>query len=228
MSTVFTISNEDRSRNSRFRLPVCLAIDTSGSMVATKGINTEVGLKIFFETISMKPEVAKYIDLSIVTFGTYVEVVRPFESMEDFSTTPDRIRTGGITSLGEGIERSSELIQRYIVTGRNRGDIHLTPRLIIVSDGVATDNLRKAKSDLHQLVKEEYILVEPIAVGDASVSEFFHLGKQRDMCRITPEEYIDFYRRLAESLIWQIEKNIAISDNGVDYPHTLFRWCLAA
>ncbi len=228
MSTVFTISNEDRSRNSGFRLPVCLAIDTSGSMVATEGINVEKGLKIFFETILTEPEMAQYIDLTIVTFGTYVEVVRPFESMGKFSKVPDRIKIGGITSLGESIEQSVKLIRRYIGAGRNRGDIHLSPRLVIISDGVATDNFRKAKSDLCQLVEEEEISVEPIVVGDASVSGFSRMSKQRNTYHINPEEYVGFYGRLAQSILYHIKESSTIKDDDLDRADTPFRWCLAA
>jgi len=195
--------------HNQYRLPVCLAIDTSGSVSASLNITIEEALERFFSKLSERFDLAKRIDLAIVTFGTYVEVPRSFKSFDSDPVAPASIRTGGITSMGEAIEKSLAMIDKYARRDLGPGVKHVPPLFVIVSDGVSTDNLLGARKMIRERLAGEKLSIVPVAVGEADVGVFRRLGQGRAARQITYSEYNCFFEGFADELLYRIE-NISI------------------
>mgnify|MGYP003592738091 CR=1 FL=1 len=73
---------EDLVNNPTARVPVCLCLDTSGSMDGRPIDELNEGVRLFYEAIR-EDETALYsAEVSVVTFGGNVECIADFASLE--------------------------------------------------------------------------------------------------------------------------------------------------
>ena len=128
-------------------LPVILLADVSGSMTVNGKIeilNTCVSnmIKDFAKEDAGKAE----IHLCTITFGKGgANVHQPLKPAEDVSWSP--MEASGKTPMGEAFSLAQKLIEDKDSISSKRAYI---PTIILVSDGVATDDWKRPLSDLIQ------------------------------------------------------------------------------
>ena len=76
MGEVF--SSSDFGTSTKRRLPICFALDTSGSMMGNPIKQLNMGLQNFLASIKNNDDTRNSTDIAIITFGSKVEIVMPF------------------------------------------------------------------------------------------------------------------------------------------------------
>ena len=72
------ISSSDFGTSTKRRLPICFALDTSGSMMGNPIKQLNMGLNNFVSSIKANDDTRNSTDIAIVTFGSKVEIAMPF------------------------------------------------------------------------------------------------------------------------------------------------------
>ena len=73
-----TFSSSDFGTSTKRRLPICFALDTSGSMMGNPIKQLNMGLQNFVSSIKSNDDTRSSTDIAIITFGSKVDIVMPF------------------------------------------------------------------------------------------------------------------------------------------------------
>lgn len=111
---------EDLVNNPTARVPVCLCLDTSGSMDGDPIDELNGGVRLFYEAIR-EDETAMYsAEISIVTFGGDAQCIADFASLEIQPDAP-LLTANGMTPMGEAVNIGLDLLERRKNEYKERG-----------------------------------------------------------------------------------------------------------
>lgn len=189
------VNLNDLENNPTPRVPVCLCLDTSGSMgrivrgevqdtgrtiykdgqtwnVVTGGVSaiddlTE-GINQFFEAIR-SDEVAIYsAEICVITFGgTKAELISPFETVDQKEESFSLIADGD-TYMGEAVNMALDCLEKRKQEYKDKGIDYFQPWLVIMTDGTPNGSPREldlAISRTQKLVNDRKLTVFPLGVG---------------------------------------------------------------
>lgn len=122
------------------KLPVVLLLDVSGSMSGEK-INTlydsVVEMVDSFVAAQVKETI---IDVSIITFGSKVELHTPYTAVADLQNKGiSKFRADGMTPMGTALKMAKDMIDDKNTTPSNI----FRPAVVLVSDGQPNDSWEK-------------------------------------------------------------------------------------
>lgn len=117
---------EDLVNNPIARVPVCLCLDTSGSMSSSRGFLSSLfrqdadstpidelneGVRLFYDAIR-NDDIAVYsAEIAIVTFGGIAAVIEDFANVERQSSIPTFSANGG-TPMGEAVNLALDCLEK--------------------------------------------------------------------------------------------------------------------
>lgn len=186
---------QDLLDNPDAHVPVCLCLDTSGSMMTTVGgtptgettvidgkrynvvtggktrLETlQKGIQLFYDAI-YDDENARYAaEISIVTFDDTARVLTDFSRVEynDVRENVPELSTKNLTSLGAGVNLALDCLEKRKQEYKDKGVDYYQPWLVIMTDG--EDNGSKAELDkarvrIQKLVSEKKLSVFPFIIG---------------------------------------------------------------
>lgn len=186
---------QDLLDNPDAHVPVCLCLDTSGSMMTTVGgkptgettvidgkrynlvtggktrLETlQKGIQLFYDAI-YEDENARYAaEISIVTFDDTARVLTDFSRVEynDVRENVPVLSTNNLTSLGAGVNLALDRLEKRKQEYKDKGVDYYQPWLVIMTDG--EDNGSKAELDrarvrIQKLVSERKLSVFPFIIG---------------------------------------------------------------
>ena len=193
MSNIFSL--DDLENNPTPRVPVCLCLDTSGSMgriVRGQTVNTgktmfkdgktwniveggvsaiddlNEGVNEFFQAIR-SDEVAVYsAEISIITFGgRKPEILSPFATVDQHNQTFN-MRADGDTYMGEAVNMALDCLEKRKQEYKQKGVDYFQPWLVLMTDGTpngSQQELNTAISRVQRMVKDGKLTVFPMGVG---------------------------------------------------------------
>lgn len=147
-----------------------LLLDVSGSMAGEKIRQLNEGLQQFLTEVQRDPLASRRVDLAVVTFGSSVEVVRPFAPVT--ADQPITLTAGGITSMGGAIRRSMQMLQERKRQYQAEGTAYYRPWLILLTDGAPTDmqvgdpTFAQVARELQGAIANGELLFYPVGVGE--------------------------------------------------------------
>ncbi len=182
--------------NSATRVPVCLCLDTSGSMglvvadrdqmretgetvfedgqewsIVTGGTTRAALLKKGLETLkkAVKEDVVarRSIELCIVSFNDRAECITDFCDIDHFKVP--EIDPEGETEMGEGINLALDLLEDRKKMYRDYGVSYYQPILVIFSDGENTgsyNSLARARSRISELTESKKLSCFQIGIDE--------------------------------------------------------------
>ena len=122
---------EDLVNNPTARVPVCLCLDTSGSMDGDPIDELNGGVRLFYEAIR-EDETAMYsAEISIVTFGGDAQCIADFASLEIQPDAP-LLTANGMTPMGEAVNIGLDLLERRKNEYKERGVDYYQPWLVLM------------------------------------------------------------------------------------------------
>jgi len=221
---------QDLVNNPTPRVPICLCIDTSGSMGAVIGddyVQTgrtifqdgktwnvvtggksriselQNGIESFYESIK-EDEIAQYsAEICIVEFNINANCIVDFANIERHEEIPKLIPKGD-TALGEGVNLALDLLERRKEEYKEKGVDYYQPWLVIMTDGVANgaeSELNRAIVRTQELVNSNKLTVFPIGIGDeAGMETLKQLSPKRIPLKLQGLKFREFFAWLSQSV----------------------------
>lgn len=120
------------------QVALVLVLDTSGSMEVNDNIGLlNEGLNCLKTDLIADELAMKRVQIAIVTFGSSVDVVQEFTSVENF--TPPFLEAQGQTPMGEALEVALELAESQKRKYKTASITYFQPWVFLITDGYATD-----------------------------------------------------------------------------------------
>ncbi len=194
------LSRDELVENPTARVPVCLCLDTSGSMMGAPIEELNAGVAAFFEAIRAD-EVAKYAaEIAVVTFGSWGATEALGFAAIDRQQVPTMTADGG-TPMGQGVELALGLLERRKAEYTSAGIDYYQPWLVLMTDGQPTDAIETAAQRCAHAVEARKLSVFPIAIGDAAnLSVLARFAPGRSPLRLRGLDFKAFFEWLSKSV----------------------------
>jgi uncharacterized protein YegL len=130
------------------RLPVYLALDTSGSMYGEPIAAVETGVQTLISALRQDPYALETAYLSVITFDSAAKQIVPLTELTAFQMPS--IQANGTTSLGDALKLLAGKIDTEVAktTAEVKGD--WKPLIFIMTDGAPTDNWQKGLTEFRK------------------------------------------------------------------------------
>ncbi len=132
-------------------LACALLLDVSGSMHGTSINSLNEGIKRFKQQVMSDAIARQRVDVSLVTFGSDVDVISDFVPISEMPTP--QLQAEGCTEMAEGIQTAIDLVKRRTRLYSNMGTPCHKPWIFMITDGVATsspEEMSEAADRIHQ------------------------------------------------------------------------------
>lgn len=192
---------DDLVDNPMARVPVCLCLDTSGSMgrvvggetqdtgrqkyedgilwnIVTGGITAiqelTDGVRAFYDELK-NDEVAQYsAEICVVTFGGIKpELIMDFANIDRQPPLPNLVAQGD-TPMGEAVNLALDCLETRKKEYQDKGVDYFQPWLVLMTDGTSNgslDELERSVQRTVNLVNAKKLTVFPIGIGEAADME---------------------------------------------------------
>lgn len=203
MDNALLVRLEDLVNNPTARVPVCLCLDTSGSMGGMPIDELNEGVRLFYEAIR-EDETALYsAEVSIITFGGYAQCIADFASLEVQPNAPT-LSANGMTPMGEAVNMGLDLLEQRKVEYKDRGVDYYQPWLILMTDGAPNGDsaeLSRAISRTVDLVNQKKLTVFPIGIGsEADMAVLAQFSPKRPPLKLQGLKFREFFAWLSKSV----------------------------
>ena len=229
MSNNMLLRVQDLVNNPTPRVPICLCLDTSGSMGAVEGDCVQTGetvfvdgvewnvvtggtsridelrkgVELFYEGIR-EDEVAMYsAEICIVTFDSKASCVMDFANIERQKDLPEFVSQGD-TAMGEGVNLALDLLEKRKQEYKDKGVDYYQPWLVIMTDGEpngSPEEFNRAIRRVSDMVNEKKLTVFPIAIGDeANFDTLSSFSPKRSALRLQGLKFKEFFSWLSQSV----------------------------
>ncbi|WP_374326927.1 VWA domain-containing protein [Azonexus sp.] len=158
----------DLINNPSPRCPVALVLDISGSMSGEPIEQLNVGAQLFIDEVKSDDLARWSVDLSVFAAGGEVECLLDFTSVEQIGGIAP-MDACGTTPLGEATRMALSRLEARKAEYRHAGVPYYQPWLVIISDGVPTDDWEEAARRACQLSAERKLVSLPVGVSGANM-----------------------------------------------------------
>lgn len=189
------INLDDLENNPTPRVPVCLCLDTSGSMgrivrgeiqntgrtvfkdgqnwnIVTGGVSAiedlNEGINEFFDAIRSDEVAAYSTEVCVITFGgNKAEIISPFATVDQLDTSFS-LKAEGRTYMGEAVNMALDCLENRKEAYKKKGIDYFQPWLVIMTDGApngSPSELETAISRTQEMVNDRKLTVFPLGVG---------------------------------------------------------------
>ena len=220
---------QDLVENPTERVPICLCLDTSGSMGAVEGDCVPTGETIFEDGrewnlvtggTSRIDELKKGIDLfyhaikddemavysaeiCIVTFDNQARCIVDFANVERQGDVPELVAQGD-TAMGEGVNLALDLLERRKQEYKDKGVDYYQPWLVLMTDGApngSSSEYMRAVQRTVEMVNSKKLTVFPIAIGDETdLSALNNFSPKRPALKLQGLRFGEFFSWLSKSV----------------------------
>ena len=211
---------QDLIDNPTPRVPICLCLDTSGSMSSTvryEGSSSvsaidelNHGLRQFYEELKAD-EVALYAaEICIVTFGgNEPELIMDFANLERQSDLPT-LQANGATPMGEAINLALDRLEQRKQEYRDKGVDYYQPWLVLMTDGEnngSSAEFERASARTVELINTKKLTIFPLAISsdDAYTEQqvmqtLRRFSPNRDPLKLGRTKFSQFFQWLSQSV----------------------------
>lgn len=227
MSNLF--SRNDLTDNPTPRVPICLCLDTSGSMYEIIGGNytytgltyeedgktysqvtggitrldeLQEGIKLFMNAIQEDDMAASAADICIVTFDNSAQCLLPFADIHKQQIPT--LTAKGDTAMGEGVNLALNLLEQRKKEYRDSGVDYYQPWLVLMTDGVpngSASELDSAARRAADMVNARKLSVFPIGIGpEADKATLARFSPKRPPLSLKGTRFREFFEWLSKSV----------------------------
>lgn len=194
---------EDLVNNPTARVPVCLCLDTSGSMDGDPIDELNGGVRLFYEAIR-EDETAMYsAEISIVTFGGDAQCIADFASLEIQPDAP-LLTANGMTPMGEAVNIGLDLLERRKNEYKERGVDYYQPWLVLMTDGAPNGDsaeLSRAIDRTVDLINQKKLHIFPIGIGsEADMKVLARFSPKKHPLKLQGLKFREFFSWLSKSV----------------------------
>lgn len=207
------LRKEELTENPTPRVPVCLALDVSGSMeFGQKMDELNIGIREFFHAVRSDEMARISAEIAIITFDSTAKKIMDFSSI-DRQSVPI-LTAGGNTAIGGGVNMAIDLLEQAKRIYSQMGVDYYQPWLVLMTDGQpageSADVTRSAINRCQELVRKRKLTVFPIAIGsDADIKTLSLFSPNLEPLRVDAVDFRRFFAWLAKSI-----NTISLSNPG--------------
>lgn len=162
------MTNNDLIENPTPRCACMLVLDVSYSMSGEKIDALNEGARQFLREV-IEDEFARYaVELGVVTFGGTVATQIPLGPL-DKARLEEFTATGG-TPMGQAVSTAIDMLEARKEEYKKNGVSYYQPWLVLMTDGIPTDNFIESARKLQRMANEKKIVVFGIGIGEADMS----------------------------------------------------------
>lgn len=200
---------DDFLDNPTQRVPICLCLDTSGSMRGKPISELNRGLKLFYDAVRQDEVACAAADICIVTFGN-----GGAQKMFDFSginnsPNPPELGAGGNTPMGDAVNLALDLLEKRKADYKNAGIEYWQPWLVLMTDGVpymdsSSTAVPTAQRRASELVLNGKLVVFPIFIGnqekEKAMATLLGFSPKRRPVKLNGLDFCKFFEWLSASV----------------------------
>lgn len=168
------------------RCPVVLVLDCSGSMADRRDGDSvspidalQQGLVRLHEELAADPLASRRAELAVVTFGEQVAVASDFSTVDNWQIP--RLVASGPTPMGAAVAQALELLEQRKRTYRQNGVTYYRPWMLLITDGVPTDDITEAAAKVHAAEGSKKVACFTVAVEGADLTVLSKLSPRAPM-----------------------------------------------
>ena len=124
------------------RLPIYIAIDTSGSMNGEAIQSVNVGIQAMLTALRQDPHALDSVHLSVITFDIQVKELFPLTPLSQVQIGEITCPKSGPTCTGEALALIVDRVKRDIIHSTNERKGDWRPMLFLMTDGSPSDIAR--------------------------------------------------------------------------------------
>lgn len=170
------------------RIPVVFLLDTSGSMQGSRIAKVNDMMRRIVRALEADALARVKVEIAVVTFSTHSEVTHDFALPGQYYHP--ELQANGRTAMGEALDKSLDLIEARKLSYRQNGVDYHRPWLIMLTDGLATDDVSAVLGRIKDYQQRKKIVFLPFAI-DVSEAEFRHLLEVSERTLLIDETKID-------------------------------------
>lgn len=180
----FSLEDLPFSDNQDPRCAVMILADVSDSMAEARAGEDRSPLEALngaldtlVHELNKDPLAKRRVEISFLTYGTEVSEPTPFRTVDEI-VLPTMVASG-VTSTGQALVAGLDAIEARRREYNANGIQSFRPWLMLISDGLATDDLSAAKQRLREAEEKKRVLFFPVGVEGADLDQLTSLsGKQ--------------------------------------------------
>jgi uncharacterized protein YegL len=190
---------DELTENPTARVPVCLALDTSGSMAGAKILELNAAIHSFYNAVRSDEMASISAEIAIVTFGSTVT-----KTMDFAGANRQRVpvlQASGATPMGAAVCMGLDMLDQAKRVYSEMGVDYFQPWLVLMTDGAPTDDITPAVRRCRELVLGRKLTVFPVAIGaDANLHNLASFSPNLPPLRIESTDFRRFFAWLAMSI----------------------------
>lgn len=199
----YMMHDNEMVNNPTTRVPVCLCLDTSGSMSGMPIEELNEGIRLFYEAIRAEENALYAAEVSVVTFGGYAECKADFATLLNQPTTP-RFQADGGTPMGEAVNMALDMLESRKAKYREHGIDYYQPWLVLMTDGCPNGSeveLQRAIGRTCDLINNRKLTIFPIGIGQgADMSTLAKFSPKRTPLKLQGLKFREFFEWLSKSV----------------------------
>lgn len=193
-----------------------LLLDVSGSMTGNPINELQRGIEIFHSEIREDTTTANRLEVSIITFQSWVKVIQNPALVNEFQMPI--LNADGATCMGEAITEGINLIEARKSWYKATGQPYYRPWLIVITDGEPTDV--PDLFDLHQTIQRDVdnkkYFFYAIGVEAANMDKLKQISSsQMPPAKLKGLKFADFFKWLSASMTQVIS---SVEDSVIALP----------
>lgn len=191
------------------KLALTFVLDVSSSMRGEGIRQLNQGLKVFQSFFRDDPTALARLEISIVTFGSDVRVVRNFSSLE--KEVFPLLNAGGRTLMKQGLETAFRLLGERKSWYRNMGLQYYRPYVIMITDGSPwpDKNLGNLPAHIQKESESKRFIFQAFGAGKANMKILSQLSHQDfPPQKISGYNFSDFFRWFAPSISTMVSQPV--------------------
>jgi uncharacterized protein YegL len=198
------------ARNPQRRCPCIIIADVSDSTGGEPIAELNAGLVAYKESLGTSDLAASRVEVALVSFGDMPHIheqqirmgnqveTQIFVTVDQFE--PPVLQTAGLTAMGAAIHCALDLLKQRKQEYKQGGVSYFRPWVVLITDGVPTDEWRSAAKRLAKEQEERGFTLFVVAVGDMCDMDILHqLSPRRDPLRLKELNFVEFFVWLSES-----------------------------
>lgn len=156
------------------RCPIVLVLDCSDSMTELRPGESRSplealngGLDVLVTSLNQDPLAKRRAEISFVAYGTKAAAATDFATVGNL-ILPE-LEPMGITSTGGALTEALDALEARKTEYKNSGVQYYRPILMLLSDGLATDDTSAVSQRLKEMTEQKKVTFMPIAVEGADL-----------------------------------------------------------
>ncbi len=183
------------------KCPLVLVLDVSGSMYGSPIDDLNKGLKKFQEEIKNDITASSRLDISIVTFGSQIDVVQDFALVNDFDMP--KLSVNGSTKLVDGMKEGLKILDDRKEWYKQTGQTYYRPYIVLMTDGYPDydQDISWLEKEIDSKFLGKHLNFWAFGVESADMNMLKKLGHDGSLVqKLKGTDFVKFFRWLSSSM----------------------------